>query len=313
MAHGSLAYAVVSPVRDEARYLATTARSLIGQTVRPRQWVIVDDGSEDGTAELADRLAAEHEWISVVRRPRRTTRERGGPIVRAFDHGRAALGEDHDVVVKLDGDLHLPAHYFAWVLDVFAREPRAGIVGGTLFIHDGGRWIPDAVGRYTVHGAIKAYRRTCLEEIGGLHPSMGWDGIDEYAARARDWRVFPLSELIVLHYKPRGSKQSWRRARWEEGRGARYMGYGWQGIAIRTAYRCLKERPPILAGLVLAAGYVWSTLTRMERCPDDQAIALLRREQADRFWGLLRGRGDLQPAALPDGGPAFWTLDEPQT
>jgi biofilm PGA synthesis N-glycosyltransferase PgaC len=307
----ALTYAVVSPVRDEAAYLMTTARSLLSQTVRPRAWVIVDDGSADETATIADRLAADHAWISVVRRARRTTRERGGPIVRAFAAGLAALDIRDDIIVKLDGDLQLPAHYFQWVLSVFAREPSAGIVGGTVFIRDGGRWTRDAVGRSTVHGAIKAYRRDCFDDIGGLQESMGWDGIDEYAARSRGWQVFPLSELMVLHYKPRGSKQRWVRARWEEGCGARFMGYGWQGMLVRTVYRSLKERPTILAGLVLAAGYLWSTWTGAPRCDDERAVTLLRAEQAARLTMLVTGRGDLQPALLPRGGPAMWTLDSP--
>lgn len=314
-AGNELRYAVISPVRDERAFLGITARSLIDQTVRPAAWVIVDDGSADGTGELADHLASEYDWISVVHRPRRMTRERGGPIVRAFQDGLAHLdasaGPAPDVVVKLDGDLQLPAHYFEWVLSVFAREPRAGVVGGTVYVHDGERWVPDAVGRHTVHGAIKAYRRACLNEMGGLHASMGWDGIDEYAARSRGWRVLPLTELTVLHYKPRGSKQRWTTARWEEGRGARYMGYSWQGILVRTAYRSIKERPPVLAGLTLAAGYIWSTLRRMPRCPDDRAIALLRREQAERLTCLIGRRADIEPDRPAEGGPAFWMLARP--
>ncbi|HEX3801475.1 MAG TPA: glycosyltransferase [Solirubrobacteraceae bacterium] len=309
-----LTYAVVSPVRDESAFLKLAARSLIEQSVRPREWVIVDDGSNDQTGAIADGLAAEHEWITAVHRPRRSTRERGAPIVRAFKDGLSRLDSRDDVVVKLDGDIQLPSHYFEWVLDVFEREPRAGIVGGTVYVNDGKRWVPDAVGRRTVHGAIKAYRRDCFDDIGGLHEAMGWDGIDEYAARSRGWRVLPLTELTVLHYKPRGSKQRWTRARWEEGRGARYMGYNGQGIAIRTAYRCIREQPPLLSGLVLLGGYVWSTLTRGQRCPDEQAIRLLREEQSERFRGLLRLDGDLEPDRPRDGGPAFWALDrEPQT
>jgi poly-beta-1,6-N-acetyl-D-glucosamine synthase len=305
----SLTYAVVSPVRDEQAFIGLTAQSLIGQSLPPTAWVIVDDGSADDTGKIADTLASEHDWITAVHRPRRTTRERGGPIVRAFEKGLSSLTDEVDVVVKLDGDLHLPSHYFEWVLSVFEREERAGIVGGTVYVPDRERWVPDAVGRRTVHGAIKAYRRTCFIDMGGLHASMGWDGIDEYAARSRGWRVFPLSELSVLHYKPRGSKQKWTRARWEEGRGARYMGYGWQGILMRTAYRCVKERPPVAAGLVLAAGFVWSTLRKVPRCPDAEAIALLRAEHAERLAGLIRGQGDAQPDRPDGGGPAFWALD----
>ena len=44
-------------------------------------------------------------------------RARGGRIVRAFDAGLAAVDGEGEIVVKLDGDLHLPAHYFAWVCE----------------------------------------------------------------------------------------------------------------------------------------------------------------------------------------------------
>src|SRR5581483_6629803 len=47
-------YAVVSPVRDEARDLACTAACLVDQTHRPQRWVVVDDGSTDDTRAIAE-------------------------------------------------------------------------------------------------------------------------------------------------------------------------------------------------------------------------------------------------------------------
>src|SRR6185369_290687 len=40
-------YVLISPVRDEDRHIVTTLESVIGQTLRPAEWVIVDDGSND--------------------------------------------------------------------------------------------------------------------------------------------------------------------------------------------------------------------------------------------------------------------------
>ena len=45
-------YVVISPVRDEEAYLTFTINSMIAQTVRPSEWVIVNDGSTDGTAAI---------------------------------------------------------------------------------------------------------------------------------------------------------------------------------------------------------------------------------------------------------------------
>src|SRR4051794_11268392 len=125
-------YAIVSPVRDEAENLERTIASVLAQRHRPLEWVIVDDGSRDATPAIAAAAAAQHDWIRVVTRPSRegAKRARGKPIVEAFGAGLAELRAEPGVVVKMDGDLFVPPHYFEWVAAVFARVERAGIVGG---------------------------------------------------------------------------------------------------------------------------------------------------------------------------------------
>jgi glycosyltransferase involved in cell wall biosynthesis len=303
-------YAIVSPVRDEAAFLRRTAASLLSQRHRPLEWIVVDDGSSDGTVEIARDLAAEHDWIHVRETGADGPRSRGGRIVRAFGIGLQALRVQPDVVVKLDGDLHLPDHYFQWLCAVFERDAHAGIVGGQALVHDESGWRPDRRAGHTIPGLAKAYRMTCLEDIGGLHPSMGWDGIDEYAARARGWHVHALPELTILHYRQRGTAQSWRKARFEEGIANHYMGYLPTFVAVRVAYRSIVAYPPLLGGLTLGAGYLWSRLRRRPRADDAQAIAELRREQRARLRRLVgRGATTVKRQALPGGGPAFWDLD----
>jgi len=286
-------YAIVSPVKDEAERIELTLRSVCDQTHRPAQWVIVDDGSSDGTRELAESWAEREPWITVIGPERSAAdgaRARGGRVVRAFERGRAALTQPHEVVVKLDGDIELPPGYFAAVAGTFARDPRAGIVGGRVLVPvRGGGWEPERVGRHTVHGAIKAYRGTCLEDFGGLRPSMGWDGIDEYGAKSRGWKVIPLPELLVHHHARRGSKQRWWHARLEEGRGAHYMGYLPTFVLARSGYRMVVERPPVLGGLALLAGWGAAGLTRAARVDDPEAVAALRREQRARLRRLHAG------------------------
>jgi poly-beta-1,6-N-acetyl-D-glucosamine synthase len=296
-------YAAITPVKDEAAHLGRTAEAMLAQTHRPARWVIVDDGSSDESFEIAASYAAAHDWITAIRSGRERRRARGGPIVEAFNRGLEELTARPEFVVKLDGDLFLPAHYFAWVAATFAAEPRAGVVGGQVLINQRGEWVGERMDRRTVHGAIKAYRSACLQEIGGLDAAMGWDGIDEYAARARGWKIVVLSELQVLHYKTRGSAQPWARARWEEGRGAYYMGYRRRAVALRAGYRMLVEHPPLLGGLMLGLGYLWSAVKR-ESQADPLARAQLRREQR----GMVRARlgQGAPPVALQGGGPAFW-------
>ena len=64
-------YVVISPVRDEAKYIEETMRSMARQTVVPAQWIVVDDGSTDGTQAIIDCWASKYPWITPVHRANR--------------------------------------------------------------------------------------------------------------------------------------------------------------------------------------------------------------------------------------------------
>ena len=106
-------YVIITPIRDEEKFIEATIASVQGQTVQPAEWVIVDDGSTDRTGEIIDRYAAQLPWIRVVHRVNRGFRKSGGGVMEAFYDGYNALHcSDWDFIVKLDGDLTLPRGLF---------------------------------------------------------------------------------------------------------------------------------------------------------------------------------------------------------
>src|ERR1035438_4414918 len=102
----SIKYVVVTPVRDEEAYLRVTIESMIGQNIRPVEYVVVNDGSRDKTGEIIDEYARRHSWIRAVHRKDRGFRKVGGGIIEAFNAGlEAATCKDWDFLSKMDGDL----------------------------------------------------------------------------------------------------------------------------------------------------------------------------------------------------------------
>ena len=73
-------YVIITPVRDEEQYLEATIASVAGQTISPSEWVIVNDGSTDGTGKIIDRYAAQFPWIHVVHRPNGVTEKLGAAL-----------------------------------------------------------------------------------------------------------------------------------------------------------------------------------------------------------------------------------------
>ena len=184
------AYAVITPVRDESENLPRLAASLAAQTELPRTWVIVDNGSQDGTLELAHELAAEHDWIRVLSIPGATAAERGAPIVRALHAAVDQLASDSpDFVVNVDADISMEPDYFALLLDRFDADPSLGIASGSAFELQDGDWRQRHVTGSTVWGASRAFRWPCLQQILPFEERVAWDGIDEFKANARGWRT----------------------------------------------------------------------------------------------------------------------------
>ena len=106
------AYAIVTPVRNETENLRRLAESLSAQTLRPRTWMIVDTGSDDGTPALIAELMREHDWIATCTSTTGESPTRARAIVHGFNVGVIELGVLPEVVVKLDADISIEPDYF---------------------------------------------------------------------------------------------------------------------------------------------------------------------------------------------------------
>jgi poly-beta-1,6-N-acetyl-D-glucosamine synthase len=269
-------YAVITPARNEAANLERVASCLLEQTAAPALWVIVDNGSTDGTDRVAARLAGSDPSIVVRRVPGEAVPTRGGPVARAFMAGLDAIREPVDVVVKLDADVTFDPQFFAGLLAEFESDPELGIAGGTCYELEAGEWRARHVTGSRVRGATRAYRRDCLNAVLPLDDVPGWDGIDELKAGARGWRTSSFAHLRFDHHRQVGHRDLSRRKRLlQVGRATYYTGYRPSYLALRAVYRARKE-PMALA---MIAGYAGAALRREPRLTDPLVRAQLRDTQ----------------------------------
>jgi glycosyltransferase involved in cell wall biosynthesis len=272
-----LSYAAITPARDEVDGIGRLAPCLVDQTQRPVAWIVVDNGSTDGTGAAARSLAREFPWISVIDAPASGRAEPGAPVVRAFHAGLDALESLPDVVVKLDADVSVDGDYFERLVGAFARDASLGIASGVCYEREpeSREWRPTHTTASAVRGATRAYRRQCLEQILPLEEGMGWDGTDELKAQARGWRTGQIGDLAFYHHRRVGERDGGRHRRWvAQGRGSRAMGYRFSYLALRAAFHA--RRDP--AALAMLYGYLEAAARRAPRV-DPQARAFLRERQ----------------------------------
>ncbi len=293
-------YICLTPARDEASNLRRLAESLAAQTHPPRRWIIIDNGSRDGTVNLARQLARELPWIEVLSVEGDPSPVRGAPIVRALHAGIAAIGDPPDLVVNLDADVSFDPDYFQCLSARFADDPGLGISSGTCYELEGGDWRQRHVTGTTVWGASRAWRWECLRQVLPLEERLGWDGIDEFKANALGWRTRTQLDLPFRHHRPEGSRDGgMHRARITQGRTAHFMGYRPWYLMVRSLWLA-RDDPSALA---LLWGYAGAAARRERRCADPAVVAYVRSQQSLRNLPArareARGRRDPAPTAGP--------------
>jgi biofilm PGA synthesis N-glycosyltransferase PgaC len=281
----------ISPCRDEAAFAQRTLDSVAAQTVRPDLWVIVDDGSTDGTSAMLDAFAAVHPWVRVVHRADRGRRAVGPGVIDAFYAGYDEVRQQpHEFLCKLDLDLELPPRYFEILLARMAAEPRLGTCSGKPWFRDRrGRLVSEGCGDENSVGMTKLYRTACFNDIGGFVRAVMWDGIDGHRCRMAGWiaRSWDEPELRFHHLRPMGSSQvSWWTGRVRHGGGQWFMGTGALYMLASCAFRLL--HPPVVVGSIgMLWGYLRGALLRQPRYAEPGFRSYLRNWQR---WSLLLGK-----------------------
>ena len=259
---------IISPVRNEEQFILGIINSLIAQTVKPVEWIIVDDGSTDKTQEIASSAAAEHDWIRVIEKTNRGFRAVGPGVVEAFYYGYDRIEcQEYDYVCKMDADLELGPKYFETLLSFFERDSYLGAASGKPFIWENGNLIEERTHDEMVCGQINFYRRQCFEDIGGFVREVHWDGIAFHRARMEGWRTRSIrhQDLNFIHKRLMGSSGKGimaGRLRW--GKGQYFMGTHPLFILAIAVYRMM-ERPYIIGGFCIFLGYCQAYLDSMGR------------------------------------------------
>jgi poly-beta-1,6-N-acetyl-D-glucosamine synthase len=276
-------YVVITPVRDEAEHLEHTIRSMVNQTVRPARWVLVDDGSTDGTGEIVDRWAAKYSWIIAIHRRNRGSREAGSGVMEAFFEGlNQVLPADWKFLVKLDGDLIFQPEYFENCFKEFAADSRLGIGGGVICHDVNGRLEVEQNPHFHVRGATKIYKRECWEKIGGLWRAPGWDTLDEVKANRLGWTTRSFPELKLHHLRFTGAAAGAWKNSVKNGLGSYICGYH----PLFMLMKCVKnipQKPYVVGSIGLLCGFVQGYLHRKPRIDDKESIAFLRQQQLRRL------------------------------
>jgi poly-beta-1,6-N-acetyl-D-glucosamine synthase len=299
-------YVLVTPVRDEEATIGKTIASVLRQTVLPAEWVIVSDGSTDGTDTIVRRAAEENPWIRLLPLEPRPGRSFAAVVHNTETGIRHLNAGDYGFLGLLDSDVEFQADYFEQLIRRFENEPELGLAGGVV-IDVGLPRDRFPRNRIDVPGAVQFFRRECFERIGGLIPipEGGWDGMTCAMARMHGYRTRLFTDLVVDHLKPRNISEGGAvRRKWQMGVRDYAAGYHPLFEVVKCASR-LKDPPLGIGALAWLIGYFSAALARRERIVDPAVVAFIRGEQLKRLrrtcqpWKRLSRAGEPKIAGMP--------------
>jgi poly-beta-1,6-N-acetyl-D-glucosamine synthase len=289
MSASNLSLVLITPARNEAQFIGNTIRSVLTQTVRPLRWVIVSDGSTDGTDEIVAEHIPENPWMELVRMPERRDRHFGAKV-QCFNAGYERLKDlDYEIIGNLDADITFEPDYFAFLLERFASDPKLG-VGGTPFVEGTESYNYTYTNIEHVSGACQLFRRKCFDEIGGYKPIKG-GGIDWLAvtsARMKGWRTRTFVEKVCHHHRPMGTGNGSRMQAWFK---LGYQEYYLGGHPIWQLFRScfqMTRKPYLVGGTLLFCGYFWGWARRVQRPVSQELVNFQQQEQMQRLRAVCR-------------------------
>lgn len=197
MSQSTSLVSVIIPVYNGERYLGQAIESVLAQSQPPREIIIVDDGSTDGTAALVQSMGENIHYFHQSNHGPAAARNRGLELT----HGEIIAFQDAD-------DVWMPDR-LALQLEMLARHPAVhAVIGRTCFFYSdepssGSTGPTDVVMTprwfLGIHSGL--YRRAAFEIVGKFNAALRYhEDIDWFRrARAAAIGIYPHDDVVLLH------------------------------------------------------------------------------------------------------------------
>ncbi len=283
-------YSIVTPTRNEGKYIRQTIESVIKQELLPEEWIIMDDESDDDTATIISHYLTDYPFIKYHKLSnfREELRNRGGRVAAIINHADSLRSVRTDLIAKIDGDISFDKDFFANMVHEFTNDKNLAIASGHM-VEDG---IPETIyDRISGRGASLVIRYDVYLKIGKFYVSKtrGEDDLAYVAARSFGWKTQTFDHYFN-HLKPIGIRNSKLKNHYETGFYKGTIPY-WIPFFLATVLRDVFKKPYIFGALTILYGYCHSRyFLRYKPFPHFVTIQY-RLEQKSKFRKLFATPG----------------------
>lgn len=279
-------YAIITPARNEEKFIALTIESVIKQSVLPLRWVIISDGSTDRTDEIVTKYSQEHNFIKLIRRNSSSHRNFASKVYSIREGYSSIKDLDFSFVGFSDADMSCDSNFYESLINKMLNNSKQGIGGAVVYEKKQDEWVAvKASYEWSVSGTMQMFRRECYEKIGGYQPleKGGVDAAAEIMARMHGWEVKTFEDLKLFHHRIMGSNKG-NSIKFNFHRGMMEYSIGYHpAFQIARFFSRIPHPPFFIASIMRTAGYFYSLMKRDSSNLPQEVIKYFRAEQIERL------------------------------
>lgn len=279
-------YIILTPIKNELPYFKETLESVCKQSILPHRWIILDDGSNDGTSKLIKLYKNKFPFIEYfhLHNFRPNLKSTGARSAALMNYARKLVKDTVDFIIKIDADISFNKDFFERIFNEFKKFPKLGIASGHL-VQNGK---PEKIHNYnSIRGATRIYKFECFNKLEFQYLGRGEDEMDTYKARycGYDTRTF---DIFFNHLKPEGIRNNILKNHF-------VTGYFKGKIPYHLVFFCgtllknILNKPFIIGSIIQWGGYLYSRYIKKDHPFDKNICEYIIKQQKQHIYRMFQG------------------------
>ena len=243
--------AVILPARNEEMFLSRTLSHLLRQTIEPKKIIVINDGSQDKTRNIA--LNFEAVEVIDITRDSHEYAVHAPILAQIINQGlKKIFNDDFEYVIILGSDHLIPPHYLSTIIEKMKKDNKVVICSGQI---RGERSV-------VLRGSGRVVKYDFWKKIGLLYPeNYGFETYLLIKAAMMGYKVRILNELVTSTQRKTG-KNYGRNTFLSKGKAIKALGYSRLYSTVKISLVTLRNPS---AGISMLQGYLSSNVSPYEQ------------------------------------------------
>jgi len=284
-------YILITPAKNEEKSLPAVLESVVNQSILPKLWIIIDDGSTDRTPEIISSYQEKYNWIKSLRLPEhpRDVCLHYAYVCRiGFDYAIKHCREKairYDFVGLLDSDTILEKKYFEKLINEFEKDPSLGIASGGIYYRDGNDLIWEVSASNFPRGTGRIWSKKCFFDTGGYALEPDAHTISNIKSLLRGYTARQFKNVVAIQTRKTKSAEGFWKGYNGAGRNAYYLCKRPLVVLANVLYLSFKS--PFYPGLAYLIGYLSAYINREPRIQDEEIRNYFRKQKLSRVLRMF--------------------------